>query len=337
MLTNADVLIMTQTHEQRNSDDFVLINNSDIEGSKVLGVKPGVVLKLKKWLEPTDYDSDVSEYKKHLNAHVQGTAQWVLETEQYQKWHGTDHIGDIWIRSVPGGGKSVVAANLIRKLKEEEDVPVLFFFFRQIILSNRSPMAFLRDACTQLLDRSPLLQTDLEGLMKKYPSITELPMDELFKAFSAAMVNTSKVFCILDAMDEMQLGEDTFLENLLNLGRRYPKSIKLALTSRQLPYLEAHFKGSCLVDLRLDQINVDKDISVYITHRLEQVQARIAVKHAEHIKATICGKGKGLFLYARLMMDECIRDPNRFLSSELPNGLGDVYAPNLVYNINSTN
>lgn len=323
-----DYVLITGSGE--STDPTILYNPLPLttldtdEAAKKLGEDPKIISQIKSWLAPTEFDSDTSEYKKHLNAHVQGTGQWILETDQYKKWYDTDQIGDLWIRGIPGSGKSVVAGNLIQQLKAKGDAPVLYFFFRRIILSNRSPQSLLRDCSFQLLDHSPLLQSSLNRAMQKYPTISQLPFDELFKSFSSALTAMGKVYCVVDALDEMDLGQDVFLADLLNLGRRYPKTIKLALTSRQLPYLEAHFKGSCLVDLRLDRINVDNDIATYILHRLKNLQAIIMPEEAQDIKVAICDKGKGLFLYARLMMDECVRDPKRFLSQKLPDGLGNV-------------
>jgi len=162
--------------------------------------------------------------------------------------------------------------------------------------------------------------------MKTHPSVNKVPTDELWKCFSSALSGMEKVYCVVDALDEMEPGHDSFLADLLNLGRRSPKSIKLALTSRQLPHLEAHLKGSCLVDLRLDRKNVDKDIATYISHRLKNSEITLT-EEAHGIEIAICEKGKGLFLYARLMMDQCLQDPAHFVTQldKLPDGLGNMY------------
>lgn len=260
-----------------------------------------MIAKIKAWLSPTEFDSDTSEYKKHLNAHVQGTGQWILATDQYRRWYTTDEIGDLWIRGIPGSGKSVVAASLVRRLLRIGEAPVLFFFFRHIIISNRSPQSLMRDSSFQLLDHSPSLQSSLKKVMKEHSNVEEVPFDELWKCFSSALSAMTKVYCVVDALDEMELDHDMFLADLLNLGRRNPESIKLALTSRQLPYLEAHLKGSSLVDLRLDRRNVDNDIAIYISHRLENCHIPFSEDDATAVKQAICERGKGLFLYARLM------------------------------------
>lgn len=163
--------------------------------------------------------------------------------------------------------------------------------------------------------------------MKTHSNVDEVPVDELWKCFSSALSAMEKVYCVIDALDEMESGHDLFLADLINLGRRSPRSIKLALTSRQLPHLEAYLKGSCLVDLRLDRKNVDKDIAIYISHRLKHCQIPLTEDQSRGIEEAICDKGKGLFLYARLMMDQCLQDPAHFITQldKLPEGLGDMY------------
>jgi nucleoside-triphosphatase THEP1 len=285
-----------------------------------------VTSKIKVWLSPTEFDSETSEFRKHLNAHVDGTSQWIFDTDQYKRWYETNEIGDLWIRGIPGSGKSVVAASLVQRLQRKGDAPVLFFFFRNIIMSNRSPQSLMRDCLFQLLDHSPSLQSNLKNVMTRHPNVDGVPSDELWKCLSSAISGMDKVYCVIDALDEMELDKEKFLTDLVGLGRRSPSSVKLALTSRQLPYLEVHLKGSCLVDLRLDRKNVDRDIATYISYRLKHSCIDFTSQEALDIKEAICERGKGLFLYARLMVDQCFQDPKFFMSQldMLPDGLGNM-------------
>jgi hypothetical protein len=273
-------------------------------------------------------ESDASEYQKHLNAHVRGTGQWVLETDQFKKWIGTEEIGDLWIRGIPGSGKSVIAASLIKHLRDSNDAPVLFFFSGQIILSNRSSQSIIRHCLSQLLGYSDPLRSGLKRVLKAYSSVDEAPSDELWKQFSAALQGMPRVYCVVDALDEMDGGYHEFVSNLLDLRRQNPTSIKLALTSRQLPHLEVHLKGSCVLDLCLDRKNVDRDISVYISYRLHNSKIDLSPDKIQVVKDAIRERGKGVFLYARIMMEQMLRDPKEFIShiDELPDGLGNMYS-----------
>lgn len=56
--------------------------------------------------------------------------------------------------------------------------------------------------------------------MAEHASVEEVPFDELWKCFSSALSSMAKVYCVIDALDEMDTGHDTFLADLLNLGRQ---------------------------------------------------------------------------------------------------------------------
>lgn len=286
-----------------------------------------LIQELKAWLSPTDTTSPASEYRKHLNSHVAGTGEWILDTNQYRRWSDTDEIGDLWIRGIPGSGKSVVAASMVKRLQQRGDAPVLFFFFREIIEANRTPHSLARDFCHGLLDQSPILQSTLERLKEQNKSINNVPFNELWKCLASALAAMPKVYCVIDALDEMEPGHDQFLQDVLNLGRNFPQSIKLILTSRQLPHLEKHLGGSCLVDLRLDRRNVDNDIAIYITKRLES-ETILTENESVEIKKAICDRGKGLFLYARLVTDQLLQHPSIIVSQlkQLPQDLGSMYS-----------
>jgi len=69
--------------------------------------------------------------------------------------------GSIWVKAVPDTGKSVAATSMVNYLSKNESVPVLYFFFRQIIETNRSSQSPLRDWPSQLLSFSEILQVSL--------------------------------------------------------------------------------------------------------------------------------------------------------------------------------
>jgi ankyrin repeat protein len=329
---------MSESESSDHAHDFVLVDRKGKltikpkmarnETNLVIDAQDPALNKIKVWLNPTDSDSPASEYRKHLHSHAAGTGEWIFETQQYRDWSQSDTVGNLWIRGIPGCGKSVVAASLISRLQrlDTPSVPVLFFFFREIIQTNRSPQSLVQDFCHKLIDHSPLLQANLKKLREDFPD--ELPFDKLWEALSTAVRAMEKIYCVVDALDEMELGHDQWLENFLNLGRQLPRSIKTIVTSRQVPHVEKHMFKIHLVDLRLDRRRVDRDISIYVSKRLENSQLNLPPGDTEMIMTAICERGNGLFLYARLMLDELLRNPEDLQSRvhNLPHGLGDMYS-----------
>ncbi|KAI1073134.1 hypothetical protein LB507_009093 [Fusarium sp. FIESC RH6] len=130
------------------ADEYDFVDHEDT------ALSPELVAQLREWLQPTDYLADSGEYRRHLLSQAPGTGLWICKTEEYRKWHGSPDHGSLWIKGVPGAGKSVMAASLIQHLKVTENCPVLFFFFRNIVAANFSPRALIQDWLAQLLPYS---------------------------------------------------------------------------------------------------------------------------------------------------------------------------------------
>jgi hypothetical protein len=129
--------------------------------------------------------------------------------------------------------------------------------------------------------------------------------NEFWQDLVRALALLPKVYCIVDALDEMDINQEDFLKSLVALGKRKPSAIKLLMTSRPLPRIETFLKDSPILQIRLEQLKVDKDIAVYIDYRLGKhedlgVEVHAAIAHA------IGTKSQGSFLYARLMIDEVL-------------------------------
>jgi hypothetical protein len=138
-----------------DSDEFELVDSLDVAKHIVAEKKPDIA-KIKAWLNPTDYAASSSEFHRHLSSRALGTGEWIRGTSQFSHWHSSNDHSSIWVKAVPGAGKSVVAASMVDSLARSECVPVLFFFFRQIIETNRTARSLLRDWISQLLPFSEI-------------------------------------------------------------------------------------------------------------------------------------------------------------------------------------
>ncbi|KAJ5959558.1 uncharacterized protein N7479_006708 [Penicillium vulpinum] len=290
---------------------------SDSEGSDVVMVSPGDVQdfnegnilplpasdlkKIREWLQPTPYDLEGSEFSRHLESYLVGTGQWLISTNTYQQWHQSDTNGLLWIKGIPGSGKSVMAASIIHQLRKE-NVPVLFFFFRQIIDANHQPVAVLRDWLCQILPFSPTLQAKLKkDYLEKERSIDSLAANDLWKNTRFALTTFPKAYCVVDALDEMDQGNDDFLQALVELGQWRPANLKVLILSRPVVAVESPLRLFSVPVLPLDKKLVDIDIAAYVQHRLRN--SPIPEEYWTHITEAVPGRANGLFLYARLSMD----------------------------------
>jgi hypothetical protein len=308
---------------------FVLLGDKDVADFNPAGLLPQSaeeIEKIQQWLQPTDFAGESSEFNKHLASYVEGTGQWIQETEQFQQWRNSSDHGTLWIKAVPGAGKSVVAAHVAAQLAEEEKVPVLHFFFRQIITTNKTPQSLVRDWMSQVLGYSPVLQSKLMELLKNNRSLQSVAFDELWDTLVTALSTLPRVYCIADALDEMDMGNESFMRQLVQLGERLPSTIKVLMTSRPLPRIEMVLHESPVLQIPLRLPLIDHDIAIYVQSRLNATDLSEETKIK--IQQSIRVKSEGLFLYARLMMDDLFDSDKLHVDRindalfKLPSGLG---------------
>jgi hypothetical protein len=293
---------------RNDGQEFVVVGEEDINDFNEAGIlpqSPEVLAKIQEWLQPTDYLADSSEYNKHLSSYVPGTDLWIEQTDAYRKWHDSPDHGSLWTKAIAGAGKSVFAAMTASKLAQIEKVPVLFFFFRQIVATNHDPHSMTRDWISMILHHSPPLQAKMKDYMDNRRTLDNITINELWQDLVQALQSVPKAYCIVDALDEMDNDKEEFFQSLVDLGKQRPASIKVLMTSRPLPRIEGRLKDPSILQVRLDQHSVDKDIAVYVDHRLNahpnvNSELRSAVKHS------IREKAQGSFLYTRLILDELL-------------------------------
>lgn len=204
-----------------DGNDAILVCLDDVRDfnvDNILPLHPTDIVEIRKWLQPTAFDLERSEYSRHRLSYLAGTGKWLISTTTYQQWHQGDGDGLLWVKGIPGSGKSVLAASIINQLRND-DIPVIFFFFRQIIDANHQPVAALRDWLCQLLDYSPPLQVKLKSYIDDRRDLDSLSLSDLWEDLKLALATFPKVYCITDALDEMDQGNDEFLHALVELGQ----------------------------------------------------------------------------------------------------------------------
>ncbi|KAK1502160.1 hypothetical protein CTAM01_05598 [Colletotrichum tamarilloi] len=320
----------------QSEDDAVIIDRDDVSNynpEQILPETPEVIQELRAWLKPTSYDFESSEYRKHLGSHIPGTGDWLTASHSYKQWLQSEDTGLLWVKGIPGSGKSVLASKIIKELSDNNDgSPVLYFFFRQIIDANHEPAALLRDWLDQVLAYSPPLQKRLKGYVvkEKYSDKTRLLAtmsmqdlwDDLRLAFSGL---PGRVYCIADALDEMDRGNDIFLQALAKLGNWNPSKVKVLVTSRPVPAVEGPLRHAKCNQIRLQENVVDADISTFVRQALNV--SGISDHDRQLIQAAIPGRANGLFLYAKLAMDSFLEagaDVKAVLAS-LPADMNQMY------------
>lgn len=288
------------------------------------------------WLNPTDYDAPGGELDKNQNTYTKHTGQWLPQTEQYKKLFSSSEIGLMWIQGIPGSGKSVIAARIITELSQS-GVPLCYFFFREIRQRNRTQRQMVIDWLAQLITVHPpsatrLLQLHKEGSNSDSNSISTVI---LWSIFCDAVRSMRKVYLVIDALDEMDPSETkACVADLGALAIHNSHGIKIIVTSRPNPEVQNGFKGiTAMVSLRLDCNAINSDVRWYASQRLQDsTNTRSMDDEArENLVDDLLSRGKGLFLYVKLALDEIIQPEDELqysagMVSTLPDGIVAMYS-----------
>src|SRR3569833_2108636 len=278
-------------------DDYDFLSHEET------ALNPEVVAQIRDWLQPTQYLAESGEFRRHLSSRAPNTGLWICETDAYRRWHDSADHGSLWIKGVPGAGKSVAAAAIIQHLRATEDCPVLFFFFRSIVASNFTPRALVRDWLAQLLAYSPKLQFALQPRLET--SLDEISDHDLFQLFLDGVSCVPRVYCVGDALDEMAAETRPFLDRLNGIATFRPHSLKLLITSRPKHYQQSALRDSSILHISLQRRLVDADIVSYLHHRFDEAQlSDKGQKVKQQLIDMVARRSEGLFLHAKLTMDQ---------------------------------
>jgi hypothetical protein len=178
----------------------------------------------------------------------------------------------------------------------------------------------------QILSYSPPLQKQLLGYVKASRSMESFSTDDMWKDLRLALDGLhAGAFCVADALDEIDQGNEVFLQALGALGRWQPSKIKVLITSRPVPSVEIPLRNTPCLHIRLQESLVDIDIATYVQHTFRN--SNIKQSHWEVIRNAVPGRANRLFLYAKLAMHAFLEsgaDINVVLS-QLPADLNVLY------------
>ncbi|KAJ0383542.1 hypothetical protein COL922a_010288 [Colletotrichum nupharicola] len=289
-----------------SDSDAVMIGPDDISDynpGQILPEPPEVIENPRAWLQPTKYDLESGEYRKHLSSYAPSTGEWITSNSTYDHWLKGEEQGLLWIKGIPGSGKSVLTSKIVRDLSQNQPAtPVLYFFFRKIIDANHEPVALLRDWLDQLLVYSPPLQKQIKRYVESKRSLNSMSMEGLWNDLRVALSGLhGKVFCIVDALDEMGRHHWTFIRALGELGTWKPHRVKVLVTSRFMPEMEPLMRYPNHSQIQLQSDLVDVDIATYVRTSLESSDT--SLEDQKFIREAIPGQAHGIFLYAKFAID----------------------------------
>lgn len=233
----------------------------------------------------------------------------------------------VWLKGNPAQGKSVLAAYLIRCVKEcglqETSRPCLYFFCRHDDEAKRSAKRLLRTigftlATIQDGVRAKYLSQIHQGISLANTSASLLA-EKLFK--EALAPESSIIHCVIDGFDELETRDCRDLASLLGLlASRNIRILVISRPERDIK-VELEARKTKFREVKMMPESTNRDIKKAVTSVVEMRLQSLPLESQQKIIETITKKAGGVFLWATLVLDMICRQRSERAIFKALNGL----------------
>ena len=244
------------------------------------------------WLSPFDFKAIQQEVLHRCHP---GTGKWMLESDKFRQWSGS-HNETLWCPGIPGAGKTYLASIVIdylqRQTCSEGQNVVLCLFCSFNEQGDQTAYKFMGALLKQLVQTRQDLSSVIRSMYDRRENDRRPDFRELADAFRTELERFSKIFIIVDALDETLESGDIRMTLLPELQSR---PINLLVTSRHDPTIKKQFSEAQLCEIYA----TDEDMRSYISKRMGQErrlsrQIMSVPSLRNDIPARVVGSAKGM-------------------------------------------
>jgi len=160
---------------------------------------------IRNWFSPPDPWKNQNEMNELRHP---GTAAWFLNGETFSKWKSPEQSSFLWIRGIPGAGKSVFCSAIIQDIDDMRKLgpaALMFFYcdFREE--QKRDLRGLLSSLLVQLCDQSDSYYDLLSKFFSEHKNGSQHASDAALVRCLKNMLESPRrhpVYLIVDALDE---------------------------------------------------------------------------------------------------------------------------------------
>ncbi|KAI0853403.1 hypothetical protein F5Y00DRAFT_270584 [Daldinia vernicosa] len=284
---------------------------------------------IQRWLSPSTVDDDL---QKHLDDCIPQSCDRLLDSRQYQSFislnDDTSKPPVLILQGLPGSGKTTAAAFIIDQLKEEGR-KVLYFFFKANDVERHTLLNCLRTLLTQLIRLEEHLYDLIQPFYQESGRVVADSLAEVQRALSAALRHSraKQIFVVLDALDESSNSTEVTQWVTTSQNSGDGPQLRILITSRPSPAFSRSSDSSWAI-LKMGSFE-NASVNSYILSRVQKNPIIRDTKVGALVADYVTSATRGLWLYARLMMDDIDRLPSvgqiQKQLSVLPRGFTELY------------
>lgn len=218
------------------------------------------------WISSANFPAQQSDLISRMQ---KDTGQWFLNSPEFTKWvDGASQT--LFCPGIPGAGKTMMAAitvDHLQKTVQAHDVGVTYIYCNYKARGDQTALSLLAAILKELVQDRPSIVTPLFTLYDKHVVRKTRPLlDEIIGALQSMLANYSRVYVVVDALDECAHSDrNELLGRLRSLQNK--TYLHLMATSRDISDVVERFDGMPKLEVRA----LDADIKRYVigqTNRL---------------------------------------------------------------------
>ncbi|RYP43976.1 hypothetical protein DL768_009507 [Monosporascus sp. mg162] len=259
--------------------------------------------KILTWLTPTDYSV---QHNEHIKTHQEGTGRWLLDSAEFGAWVGADQQ-TLFCPGMPGAGKTILTAVVVDELasrfSRKPSVGIAYIYFNFWQREEQAVKDLFANILKQLAQRGSPLPEGLRDLFDCHKEQRTRPsLGEVLKVLDSVISVYSRVFVVIDAIDECPTSGDCrarFVAGLFDLQKR---GVKVFATSRFIPEITNKFDKSTWLEIRAS----DDDVRMYVAAQISRSGSGLLRSMQPEATDGIAKAVDGIFLLARLALDSLL-------------------------------
>jgi hypothetical protein len=212
------------------------------------------------WLTPVNYGSQQSDF---ISRRQLGTGQWLLESEEFQAWLKSDQQ-TLFCPGIPGAGKTILTSIIVEELTSrfstDPGVGIAYIYCNFRRRDEQKIDDLLTSLLKQLAESQPSLPVAVKELYDRHKTKRTRPsLDEISRSLQVVTILHSRVFLIVDALDECQASARCRQRFLLELfGLQANHGVNLYITSRFIPEITTQFRADITLEIRASKEDIGR-------------------------------------------------------------------------------
>jgi hypothetical protein len=251
------------------------------------------------WLTPIDYSTQQNDF---ISRQQEGTGQWLLDSKQFQDWLNKGKE-TLFCPGIPGAGKtiitSIVVEHLNAKFQNDTSIGIAYLYCNFKRQQEQKPADLLSSLLKQLVQEKSSVPESVKSLYERHKNKGSRPsLEEILKSLHSIATDYSRVFILIDALDEFQISNADRKKFLLEVFKLQNKTgTNIFATSRFIPEIMKEFEGSISLEIRARH----EDVQRYLDAHMFELPLCVSRNRAlqDTIKAEIIKAVDGMYVPTR--------------------------------------